>query len=431
MAKKGKKQLSKKTIIGLAAAGVLLVGGVGTVGWMNHQSQEQTVTPTTYTYSEVKEGTIASSTLLSGTVKALSEQYVYYDSTKGENFTYNVAVGDQVVPGQQLVQYDATAAQQAYDQAVRSLNKIGREITFLKTYGVQASTVTSTDSETGETSSETVEPSASQIATYNNQLQELNDSYANAQIEVDKAQAALNKTVILSDVQGTVVEINHNVSPTSQTTQTLVHITSEGQLQVIGNLTEYEMANAKVGQEVKIKSKVYPNEEWTGKIAEISNYPTTDSSADSNAAAGSTATTTASYPYKIDITSALGSLRQGSAVSVEVVNQKTSLLVPLTSIVTEDDKSYVFVYDTKTTKVKKTEVTLGSADGTSQEIVSGLAAGDKVITVGDYVLQDGQSVEDVKSENGSDESSQAETTQATEATTKAPESTEAEVTNAQ
>ena len=37
--------------------------------------------------------------------------------------------------------------------------------------------------------------------------------------------------------------------------QTLVHVATEGQLQVKGTLTEYDLANIKTGQNVKIKSK--------------------------------------------------------------------------------------------------------------------------------------------------------------------------------
>ena len=51
----------------------------------------------------------------------------------------------------------------------------------------------------------TTPPTAQQNAEYNQQLQDLNDSYADAQAEVNKAQQALNETVVVSDVSGTVV----------------------------------------------------------------------------------------------------------------------------------------------------------------------------------------------------------------------------------
>ena len=65
------------------------------------------------TASKVTKGQLASSTLLTGMVKAQSEQYVYFDNTIGRNATVTVSVGEEVSVGQQLVQYDSTSAQAA------------------------------------------------------------------------------------------------------------------------------------------------------------------------------------------------------------------------------------------------------------------------------------------------------------------------------
>ncbi|WP_438467765.1 hypothetical protein [Streptococcus pluranimalium] len=188
-------------------------------------------------------GKIASSTLLSGTVSALSEQYVYYDNSKGGSARVTVEVG------QQLVQYDTTNAQAAYDSAVRNFNKVGRQITQLKTYGVQteAPPEATTDATT-EASGNTASQSSSTSSfgqTYKQQLQDLNDSYADAEAEVAKAQEALNQTVVVSDVEGTVVEVNLSIDPAAKESQKLVHVATQGQLQVKGHLTEYDLANLK------------------------------------------------------------------------------------------------------------------------------------------------------------------------------------------
>lgn len=62
------------------------------------------------TASKVTKGQLASSTLLTGMVKAQSEQYVYFDNTIGRNATVTVSVGEEVSVGQQLVQYDSISA---------------------------------------------------------------------------------------------------------------------------------------------------------------------------------------------------------------------------------------------------------------------------------------------------------------------------------
>lgn len=386
-----KRFWNKKTIIGGVAGLVILTAGG--YAYMASTGLGQQTKEVVYQTSTVAEGTLASSTLLSGTVKAKAEQYVYFDATKGSSATMTVKVGDKVTAGQQLVQYDTTTAQATYDEAVRALNKVGRDINQLTTYGVpQAST--SLDEKTGQEI--TVNPTDQANAEYQNQLQTLYESYASAEAQVAKAQAALNETIFLSDVEGTVVEINDNIDPSARESQVLVHVTSEGKLQVEGQLTEYDLANIKVGQAIKIKSKVYPDKEWTGKITYISNYPAQNTGQSvSGVGTGATSGTGASYAYKAEITSDLGELKQGFSVSVEVVNEQKSLLVPLTALVTDGDKSYVWVLDDKN-KVSKVEVTTGDADAVSQEISAGLTAGQTLIVNPDDSLKANQKLEDTE-----------------------------------
>ena len=324
-----------------------------------------------YKTAKANKGNLASSPILSGTVKSVSEQYVYYEPNKGSTPNIQVHVGDQVSAGQALVQYDATSAQADYDSAVRALNKAASDIQNFKT--ANASIAGTTE--------------------YNSQLQSLNDAYADAQGVVTKAQLALNSTTVLSDVSGTVVEVADSVNPSSQTSQTLVHVASEGQLQIQGTLTEYDLANVKVGQEVTIKSKVYPGKEWTGKISYISNYPndkndTTNGSSQSNSSTSSSSGS--SYNYKVDITSDIGDLKQGFSTSIEVKSGTESILVPVKAVTTSGDRSYVWVYDSKTGTISKTQVTLGNADAKNQQIVAGLDEGKTVITNPSKDFKDGQ-----------------------------------------
>ncbi len=403
MSRKNKKKMSNKTkgiIAGVASVCILATAGIL---WMQQKNTSEEV-KVSYSSANVTEGTIASSTLLSGTVKALNEQYVYFDAAKGSSAKATVSVGDQITAGQQLVQYDTATAQSSYDTAVRNLNKVGRQINYLKTYGNLPTTTTSVDEETGEETTITQQPSEEQNAQYLQQLQDLNDSYADAQAEVDKAQEAINQTIFLSDVSGTVVEVNNDIDPNSKNSQVLVHVATEGQLQIKGTVTEYDLANLKKDQAVKIKSKVYPDQEWTGKISYISNYPTQNDDQGSASASNSGA----AYEYKVDITSELGALKQGFSVSVEVVNENKRKLVPVTALVTDNEKNYVWVYDENTGKIQKVEVTLGNADAKQQEILTGLEVGQVVITNPDDSLKEGQTIENLISDDTVTEESSKE-----------------------
>ena len=67
------------------AAGVaIVVIGTGSVMMFSHPSTpDQAITKETPMVQTVKDGSIASSVLLTGKVTANQEQYVYFDGTKG------------------------------------------------------------------------------------------------------------------------------------------------------------------------------------------------------------------------------------------------------------------------------------------------------------------------------------------------------------
>ena len=217
----------------------------------------------------------------------------------------------------------------------------------------------------------------------------MQDNRADAEANVNKAQAQLNATTVTSANDGTVVEVNRDVSKsTTGANQTLVHIVNNGNLQVKGELSEYNLANLSVGQEVTMTSKVYPDKKWTGKISYISNYPKDNQN---TAAAGAgNASSGAKYPYTVDITSEIGDLKQGFSINIEVKNKTRGILVPVSSIVSESNKSYIWTIEKGT--AKKVQVTLGNADAKHQEISSGLTKDSKVITNPTDSLKDGQEV---------------------------------------
>lgn len=374
------KKLKKWQLFSLiGVTTVVILGAIGTILLFNGNNvadKEKTIQ-----VQKVREGSVASSVLLSGNIAATNEQYVYYDSTKGDLDSVLVNVGDKVTAGQALVQYKSVEAQAAYDTAVRALNKIDRQIYDLKTYGTTVET-------TGDAATDD-KTTASAQRSVDSQLKDLQDNRADAEANVNKAQAQLNATTVTSANDGTVVEVNRDVSKsTTGANQTLVHIVNNGNLQVKGELSEYNLANLSVGQEVTMTSKVYPDKKWTGKISYISNYPKDNQN---TAAAGAgNASSGAKYPYTVDITSEIGDLKQGFSINIEVKNKTRGILVPVSSIVSESNKSYIWTIEKGT--AKKVQVTLGNADAKHQEISSGLTKDSKVITNPTDSLKDGQEV---------------------------------------
>ena len=386
-----KKSKAKKwplfTAIGVAS--VLVVGAAAVL--LLRQPNQAAAKDETAKIVLAKEGSVASSVLLSGSVTAQNEQYIYYDASKGDLDEVLVSVGDQVSEGQALVKYSSAEAQAAYDAASRAVAKANRHINELNESRNTAAATPSLPQAglEGATGQAPAQSSGSATSAIDSQISDARDVRADAEAQLEKAQAQLNAATVLSTVEGTVVEVNRNVSksPTGNS-QVLIHIVSNDNLQVKGELSEYNLANLSVGQEVTFTSKVYPDKTWNGKISYISNYPKNNSEASSSLAASNSGS---KYPYTVDVTSEIGDLKQGFTVSVEVKSTSKALIVPITSVVMEEDKNYVWILD-ENQKAKKVEVGLGNADAENQEITSGLKDGAKVISNPTASLQEGKEV---------------------------------------
>ena len=374
------------TAIGVASA--IVIGAAGIL--IFRQPSKSAVKEETSHIVTAKEGSVASSVLLSGTVTAKNEQYVYFDASKGDLDEILVSVGDKVEEGQALVKYSSADAQAAYDAADRAVAKADRHIEELNKARENASAApTSPQVPTEAGLPEQAQAATSSVSSIDSQISDAKDNRADAVAQLNKAQAQLDAATVLSTLEGTVVEVNRNVSksPTGNS-QVVVHVVSNENLQVKGELSEYNLANLSVGQEVTFTSKVYQDKSWTGKISYISDYPKNNGEAANAALGGNTGS---KYPYTVDVTSDIGELKQGFSVSVEVKNKSKAILVPLTSVVTENDKNYVWLVDDQK-KAKKVEVTLGNADADNQEITSGLTDGAKVISNPTSSLEEGKEV---------------------------------------
>lgn len=394
MKKKNGKAKKWQLYAAIGAASVVVLGAGGIL--LFRQPSQTDVKDETPHLVVAKEGTVASSVLLSGTVTAKNEQYVYFDASKGDLDEILVSVGDKVSEGQALVKYSSSEAQAAYDSASRAVAKADRHINELnqaRNEAISAPAPQASAPAGGEdaTVQSPTPVAGNSVASIDAQLGDARDARADAAAQLSKAQSQLDAMTVLSTLEGTVVEVNHNVSksPTGAS-QVVVHVVSNENLQVKGELSEYNLANLSVGQEVSFTSKVYPDKKWTGKLSYISDYPKNNVEAASPAAAAS-GNSGSKYPYTIDVTSEIGDLKQGFSVSVEVKNKSKAILVPLTSVVTENDKNYVWVLDEQK-KAKKVEVGLGNADADNQEITSGLTNGVKVISNPTSSLEEGKEV---------------------------------------
>ena len=197
-----------------------------------------------------------------------------------------------------------------------------------------------------------------------------------------KEDLALIKNEITSPVDGVITEMTADENYKVNTETTLFKVSDSQNMRVEVSLSDTEVKNIEVGQRVEITSDVLPDgEKLEGYVSQISGVAKKNSSLDES-----------DTVVKIKMNETKG-LKPGVTIKATIFykESKNVTKLPYSSVINENGKYYVFVVG-KGNKVLKREVKVGLNDDSYYEITSGVSLGEKVITVADEALKDGQKI---------------------------------------
>jgi len=102
------------------------------------------------------------------------------------------------------------------------------------------------------------------------------------------------------------------------------------------------------------------------------------------------------YDLELLVPNADGRIRPGMFARVELVKQvfDSALVIPLYAVITRDEERYVYIENDS--RAKKRPVTLGILTGWQVQVVSGLESADRVVVVGQRLLDDGHALDVIK-----------------------------------
>lgn len=247
---------------------------------------------------------------------------------------------------------------------------------------------------------------------------------------VKEAGANLAKTTIYAPVDGVVsklsIELGDRILGTSQMAGTeIMRISNLSSMEVNVDVNENDITRVKVGDKASIEVDAFSDKKFRGVVTEI---------ASSSTAVGTTTSTSVdqvtNFSVKIRITEEMEGKQQsifrpGMSATVDIESESlTGLAIPIQAVFTDNAKSgdnkdnqgnqentdkqkskltdkkvkqYVYAYDAKSKKVKKTEVTTGIQNDQFIIVKSGVKAGEEIVT-GPYSaiqnkLKDGMIVE--------------------------------------
>ena len=202
------------------------------------------------------------------------------------------------------------------------------------------------------------------------ELERTRSAYDAALANVGAVQARLRDRVLVAPFSGVLgfrqVSVGAFVSP-GQAVATLI---DDSQMRLEFGVPSIYLADLRPGLEINAVTKDIPGRTFVGKLTSIDNVIDP---------------VTLAVKVRATLPNADGVLKAGSSMSVQLVSKpRSSLAVSEISVIAEGSKTYVYVVDQskKPATAAKTEVTLGTRERGTVEVLTGLKSGDIVVTDG-------------------------------------------------
>lgn len=235
-----------------------------------------------------------------------------------------------------------------------------------------------TDSSGGDDNGYTAEELKAAISDKEDDIAQAKEDLHDAQISYKEAKAEVDKATVKAKLAGTVTTAYSKGTLPTDGPAAIVVKAADG-MYVKTSISEMELDSVKVGGTIKCVSSD-TGDEYTAEVKEISDFPTADSSNGGDASNPNSSY----YPIVAFIKDADG-LSPGGSVEVSYSSKsmgtanENAVYLQKAYIRTEDKKSYVYLRDKKTKRLKKQYITVGKTmNGQYIEIVSGVTEDDNI-----------------------------------------------------
>ncbi len=198
---------------------------------------------------------------------------------------------------------------------------------------------------------------------------------SSARAQLALAQSSYEDSFIKAPFSGVVTARNINPGEMAAT-QPLLTLANIDRVLVRAVVGETYINQLNKGDKVQVRISAVSDRPFTGVITSIA--PAADPA-------------TKSFPIKVEIDNPKHVLKPGMFAEVQLPNgEQKQLLVPREAVVKDGERDYVWVV--KQGKVQRCEIKAGESDGRYIAVISGLKAGEEVVTAGQESLQDGARV---------------------------------------
>ncbi|MES5863931.1 biotin/lipoyl-binding protein [Bacillus cereus group sp. RP32] len=346
-------------------------------------------------FEKVTERKLNNTKLISGQVKPGNIESFYADPTKGKVKDIAVKEGQEVEKGTKLFSYDneeinlqmkqaeldQKMADMRYDQGKKKIDSLKKEIKKAK------------DSGAGK---EVTDPMDEQVSELEMAQKTTDLEKEKGKLQKEELSKKQKELTIYSNFTGVVQKLDKDAAQSSSQAlggqgKAFLQVASKDPFQVQGTLTELQKSQIQPDQTFTVTAKANSKKKWTGKITEVSEFPTSAEMAQAGGM-GEATQNMSQYTYKASLDSQDG-LSPGYHVSLQVsLENKTMIAVPTKSIVEKGDDAFVYIEEKG--KLRKQNVKKGSTDGDWTEIVEGTKVGQKVVKNPSDDVYDGMEVKE-------------------------------------
>jgi len=188
-------------------------------------------------------------------------------------------------------------------------------------------------------------------------------------------EAAKSTVEITSPLSGVVTAINVNIGDIANPAFVMATVANIGRMKAKFNVGESDVPSFYVGQSARIFSEMKPDVIQEGKVFQLSKSANIESR---------TFEIQAIFSNTKDRWFKPGMFCR---VNVNMKTKKDALVIPLAAVVKANNSDGVYLISNDKSYYKS--ITTGITDGNSIEVISGLKAGDKIVTLGMNNLKDG------------------------------------------
>jgi membrane fusion protein, heavy metal efflux system len=174
-----------------------------------------------------------------------------------------------------------------------------------------------------------------------------------------------------SPIDGVVVERNATIGATVGPDANLFKIIDISRVWIDANVFEKDLERVRYGQEVKLTVPAFPAATFSGRVILVNSVVDPD---------------TRTVKVRTEVPNADGRLKPDMFANVQIITDlnRNAISIPQSAVLEDGGKSVVFV--AQDGGFKKRQVIAGIKGNDQVEIIDGLAAGDKVVVKGNYLL---------------------------------------------